>query len=64
MCESNFEEMGNSTTEMAAVAHLVKKVKQSGFGEVVIKVQDGEIVLLEERLTHKPIKGTDSSTKL
>lgn len=64
MCESNFEEMENSKTEMAAVAHLVKKVMQFGFGEVVVKVQDGKIVLLEERFTHKPDKGTNSPTQL
>ena len=59
MGDSKFRETENSTTEMAAVAHLVKKVMQSGFGEVVIKVQDGKIVLLEERLTYKPTKGTN-----
>jgi hypothetical protein len=47
-------------TEMDNVYHLVKKVMQSGFGEVVVKIQDGKIVLLEERTTYKPDGETDS----
>ena len=50
MGDSNFEETGNSTIEMAGVVHLVRKVIQFGFSEVVVKVRDGEIVRLEERL--------------
>ena len=63
MVNFGFEKGDNYSTEMAAVIHLIKNVMQFGFGEVVVKVQDGEIVLLEERLTHKPTKGTNSSTK-
>jgi len=63
MVDFGFEKGDNYSTEIAAVTRLVKKVMQFGFGEVVVKVQDGEIVLLEERLTHKPTKGTNSSTK-
>ena len=64
MGHSKFEKTENSMTEMDSVVYLVQKVMRSGFGEVVIKVQDGKIVLLEERLTHKPTSWTNSLTKL
>lgn len=35
---------------------LVRKVVEHGFGEVVIKVQNGRIVMLQERLTYLPAK--------
>ena len=56
MSHSKLKKTESSTPEMAEVAHLVEKVMRFGYGEVVIKVQDGKIVLLEERLTHKPAK--------
>lgn len=64
MGDSNFKGENNSTTEMATIARLVKEVMQFGFGQVVVKVQDGKIVLLVEQFTHKLDKGPDSSTRL
>jgi len=64
MVDFDFAKTESSTIEMTEVAHLVRKVMQFGFGEVVVKVQDGKIVLLEERLTHKTAKGINASTKL
>lgn len=62
MANSNFpEEEESSKHEIAEAVRLIRKVIRHRFGEVVIKVQNGKIVVLEERLTHRPMEGTGNS---
>jgi len=50
------KERRDADYEILEAIGLVRKVIEHGFGEVVIKVQNGRIVMLEERLTHRPAK--------
>lgn len=64
MSDSNFQQKKcTAESQIAEAIRLVRKVMGHGFGEVVIKVQDGRIVMLEERLMHRPSKNTNSWAK-
>ena len=59
MVENKFKNKENNPENITTIINLVKKVMKSGFGEVVVKVQDGKIVLLEEKFTYKPDERMD-----